>query len=455
MPRIYPMEETSSYPPRRYHSNSDYESINEESSIGQNNENTTRDRISGTSEDTINIGEEQNNNLIDIRNNHSYIRRGHNNRRGNNRGRAYSIETTLSNRRNNSEANNSRRNSRRTNNSRRNNEIILNEISSNSVNLERNNRIIWNYENNITNENQKCIICQADEDDLILSKICICWSSYVCHPCMQNMAIRNIIKCPVCRRKLKYNLKWKTGTNIKNISYILLPYLINLIGLVIVPVWFFETYFFNKENINLKDDYKNRSDADILTLLCHPTLFILIMLFNKIIIYPFNIILLKTTALYFNYPRENILPLDFRSNFSKMYMYALLSYDTLFIIICSLINEYRISSLNQYFIFTTMLYTVPFMCMALCFITIGIHNTIVRIQNKIEKYVEYNIQSVHMNTNITREQQVLNRRLEVMNALNNLEEEEDEEEIDINQLEEEILNEIYESTNNETSVVGT
>ena len=73
--------------------------------------------------------------------------------------------------------------------------------------------------NNITNENQKCIICQSDDNDLILSKICICWSSYVCYPCMENMATRNIINCPGCRRKLKYNLKCKTGVNIKNVSY--------------------------------------------------------------------------------------------------------------------------------------------------------------------------------------------------------------------------------------------
>ena len=33
------MEETSLYPPRRYRSNSDYESVNEESSISQNTEN--------------------------------------------------------------------------------------------------------------------------------------------------------------------------------------------------------------------------------------------------------------------------------------------------------------------------------------------------------------------------------------------------------------------------------
>ena len=443
MPRIHPMEDTSLYPPRRYRSNSDYESVNEsvneESSTSQNNENTTRSRISAISGDTTNVRQLENqndninsNNSSHNRIRHSYIRRGSNNIRGNYRGRVYSIQTIPPDRRNNT---------------RRHNERLLNERSSNSNNRTSTNRNNITSRNNITNENQKCIICQSDDDDLILSKICICWSSYVCYPCMENMATRNIINCPVCRRKLKYNLKCKTGVNIKNVSYILLPYLFNLVGLIIVPIWFFESFFFQKENTKLQQDYKNININDVLTLLCTPTLFLLIILFNKIIIYPFNIILFKTTALYYNYPREVILPLDFRCNFSKLYMYALLSYETLFIIISCLINEYRISSLRQYFVFNTMLYTVPFLVMALCFILIGIHNTIVRIQNKIEKYIEYNVQSVHMNTNIEREQQVLERRMEIINALDDLNEEEDEDDIDMNRLEEEILNEIYESSN--------
>ena len=60
MPRIYPMEDTSLYPPRRYRSNSDYEAVNEESSTSQNNENSARSRISATSGDTTNIRETQN-----------------------------------------------------------------------------------------------------------------------------------------------------------------------------------------------------------------------------------------------------------------------------------------------------------------------------------------------------------------------------------------------------------
>ena len=341
------------------------------------------------------------------------------------------------------------------NNTRRNNEILLNERSNNGQNLNRNfridsrinNGIIWNFGDNITNENQKCIICHSDEKDLILSKICICWSSYVCYSCIENMANRNIINCPVCRRKLKFNLRCKTWKNIKNTFYILLPFIINLVGLIIIPVWFFETFFFNKENTNLQMDYRRANKDNVLVLLCHPTLFLLIMLFNKIIIYPFNIILYKTTAIYYNYPREDILPLDFRSNFSRMYMCGLISYDTLYIIICHSINTFRLTTLHQYIIFSTMFYTVPFLVMALCFIIIGIHNTIVRIQNKIEKYVEYHIQSIHTNTNITREEEVLNRRLEVFNALDNLNEEDNE--IDINRIEEEILNDIYEINNEE------
>ena len=417
MSRIYPMEDTSLYPPRRYRSNSDYESVNEsvneESSTFQNTENNVnnvnnvnigRSRISATSGDTTNVRQSQNqnsnrnNNSIQTEIRHYYIRRN-NNTRSNHRGRSYSIQTIPPDRRNNT---------------RRHNERLLNERSSNSINRNSNNRMSSINRNNITNENQKCIICQSDDDDLILSKICICWSSYVCYPCMENMATRNIINCPICRRKLKYNLKSKTGTNIKNISYILLPYVFNLVGLIIVPIWFFESFFFQKENTKLQQDYKNINRNDVLTLLCTPTLFLLIILFNKIIMYPFNIILFKTTALYYNYPREMILPLDFRCNFSKLYMYALLSYESLYIIICCLIDEYRISALRQYFVFNTMLYTVPFLVMALCFILIGIHNTIVRIQNKIEKYIEYNVQSVHMNTSIEREQQVLERRMEII-----------------------------------------
>ena len=445
MSRIYPMEDTSLYPPRRYRSNSDYESINEEPSISQNTENNvnnvnniniTRNRISATSGDDTNIRQSQNqnsnsnNNSIQTEIRHYYIRR--NNTRGNHRGQSYSIQSIPSDRRNNI---------------RRQNERLLNERSSNSINRNASNRNNIISRNNITNENQKCIICQSDDDDLILSKICICWSSYVCYPCMENMATRNIINCPICRRKLKYNLKSKTGTNIKNISYILLPYLFNLVGLIIIPIWFFESFFFQKENTKLQQDYRNINyNNDVLTLLCTPTLFLLIILFNKIIMYPFNIILFKTTALYYNYPREVILPLDFRCNFSKMYMYALLSYESLYIIICCLIDEYRISALHQYFVFNIMLYTVPFLVMALCFILIGIHNTLVRIKNKIERYIEYNVQSVHMNKNNTREEQVLHRRMEIINALDNLDDEE-EDTIDINRLEEEILNEIYESSN--------
>lgn len=481
------MEETSLYPPRRYRSNSDFDSVIEESSLNENDENdenSPRSRINAISGDVTNIRQSENqninnnsnnsnnnninnrnnnrnynrnhnrsnnNNSIDTRIRHNYIRRGNNNNRGSYRGRVYSIQTNLSDRRNNTRRDNERLLNERSSNA--NNPQNSNNLSRNNINEAIHNNVINRNnipnQNNITNENQKCIICQSDDDDLILSKICICWSSYVCSPCMENMSSRNIISCPICRRKLKYNLKSKTGTNIKNVSYILLPYFINLIVLVIIPVWFFSSFFFNKENTNLQQDYKNKNDNDVLTLLCTPTLFLIIILFNKIIIYPFNIILFKTTALYYNFPRETILPLDFRCNFSRLYMYALLSYEVLYLVICFLINKYRINSLYQYFLFNTILYTVPFLLMALCFIIIGIYNTVVRIQNKIEKYVAYNVQSVHMNTDISEEQEFLQRRTEFINSLENLDDLQDEEEddIDMNTIEEEVLNEIYQLSN--------
>lgn len=242
--------------------------------------------------------------------------------------------------------------------------------------------------------NKLCVICRdsiCEKEKLF--KICVCADSLVCEECYDILNQQKIVKCPVCKQKLKCEIEKNIFRNLLiYLNYNKLVFFNFILNLIIVNIVLTNTYYYNSEypitddkefylrkKIYLKD-YKYHTSYIIYQKICY---FFIINTFN-LVIYPVSYVFINLALLN----RDFVLN-PYISKYNKAQLYINITLQFISIFLCLVLKK-RFLYLQIYITSISAFYSIKLCVFLVLFLFVLLIDNFKYVKNKYMN-IKYNI----------------------------------------------------------------